>query len=114
MGPGGRNQSPPPPPPPEKPHLLPVQNPPARLHSSSSDSRVAAEPAHPIKSPATVSAPMRPRRLRMIIRPLHRTFDAGRSVFRHRAASPSVWMTRVALVYNGQPTVKDPACSAAR
>ena len=33
--------------------MLPVQNPPDRLHSSSSDSRVAAEPAHPIKSQST-------------------------------------------------------------
>jgi len=66
--------------------LLPVQNPPDRLQSSSSESLVAAEPAHPIRSPATMRAPRRPRRLRMIIRPLHHASIPARQHSCRRAA----------------------------
>src|SRR5215510_5275393 len=66
---------PPPPPPPEKSHLLPVQNPPDRRQSSSAENCVVEEPAHPIRRVAAVSAPMRPRRMCMTSRLLHRAIE---------------------------------------
>src|SRR5262249_53951905 len=72
---------PPPPPPPEKSHLLPDQNPPPRLQSSSRENRVVEKPAHPVTRATPTSAPMRPRRLRMITRPVRRAIEHGQPTF---------------------------------